>query len=49
MLGFNLFEVFFLRLHGKLWLSGKVSLQELAMGLDRALEHPEDLTPLWSG
>jgi hypothetical protein len=48
VLGFNLFEVF-VRLHGKLWPSGKVSLQELAMGLDRALEHPEELTPLWSG
>lgn len=48
VLGFNLFEVF-VRLHGKLWQQGKVTLQELALGLDRSLEHPEELTPLWSG
>jgi len=48
VLGFNLFEVF-VRLHSKLWQSGKVSLQELAIRLDRSLEHPDQLTPLWSG
>lgn len=48
VLGFNLFEVF-VRLHGKLWQRGKVSLLDLAKDLDRALEHPEELMPLWSG
>ncbi len=48
VLGFNLFEVF-VRLHGKLWPGGKLTLQELAQRLDRGLEHAEDLTPLWSG
>jgi hypothetical protein len=48
VLGFNLFEVF-VRLHGKLWQHGKVSLLELAIGLDRSLEYPEQLAPLWSG
>jgi len=48
VLGFNLFEVF-VRIHGKLWQNGKVSLQELALRLDRGLEHPDQLMPLWSG
>jgi hypothetical protein len=48
VLAFNLFEVF-VRLHGKLWRSGQVTLQDLARRLDRALEHPDELTPLWSG
>ena len=48
VLAFNLFEVF-VRLHGKLWQSGQVTLQELAKRLDRGLEHPHELTPLWSG
>ena len=48
VLGFNLFEVF-VRLHGKLWQSGRVTLQELAKRLDRSLEHPDELRPLWSG
>ena len=48
VLGFNLFEVF-VRLHGKLWQRGKIALQALAMRLDRGLEHPEELMPLWSG
>ena len=49
LLAFNLFEVF-VRLHGKLWQSaGKVTLQSLALNLDRALEHPDELEPLWSG
>lgn len=48
VLGFNLFEVF-VRIHSKLWQGRKVSLQELATRLDRSLEHPEQLTPLWSG
>lgn len=48
VLAFNLFEVF-VRLHGKLWQSGKVTLRELARRLDRSLEHPDELKPLWSG
>lgn len=48
VLAFNLFEVF-VRIHSKLWQSGKVGLKELAIRLDRGLEHPEQLTPLWSG
>ena len=49
LLAFNLFEVF-VRLHGKLWQpAGKVTLQSLALNLDRALEHPDELEPLWSG
>jgi hypothetical protein len=48
VLAFNLFEVF-VRLHGKLWQSGQVTLKELASRLDRSLEHPLELTPLWSG
>jgi hypothetical protein len=45
VLGFNLFEVF-VRLHGKLWQCGKVGLLELAIGLDRSLEYPDQLVPL---
>ena len=48
VLGFNLFELF-VRLHGKLWQPGVTTLQTLARSFDRALEHPEELTPLWSG
>jgi hypothetical protein len=48
ILGFNLFEVF-IRLHGKLWQQGKVTLLDLALRMDRGLEHPEELNPLWSG
>jgi hypothetical protein len=48
VLAFNLFEVF-VRLHSKLWQSGQVTLQELAKRLDCSLEHPDELTPLWSG
>lgn len=48
VLGFNLFEVF-VHLHCKLWQSGKVGLKELAIRLDRSLEHPDQLMPLWSG
>jgi len=48
VLGFNLFEVF-VRLHGKLWERRAVTLQELAIRLDRSLEHPNQLLPLWSG
>jgi nitroreductase len=48
VLGFNLFELF-ARLHGKLWRAGRVSLQELARQLDRALEVVTELQPLWSG
>ena len=47
-LAFNLFEVF-VRLHGKLWRRGQDTLQDLAKRLDRSLEHPDELTPLWSG
>jgi hypothetical protein len=48
VLGFNLFELF-ARLHGKLWRAGRVTLQELARQLDRALEAVPELAPLWSG
>jgi len=48
VLGFNLFELF-VRLHGKLWRQGRVTLQELPRQLDRALEAVAELTPLWSG
>jgi hypothetical protein len=48
VLGFNLFEVF-VRLHGKLWRQGRVTLAELARQLDRALEAVAELPPLWSG
>jgi hypothetical protein len=48
ILAVNLFEVF-VRLHGKLWQSGQVTLQEQARGMDRGLEHPDELPPLWSG
>jgi hypothetical protein len=48
MLAFNLFELF-VRVHGKLWRQGVVTLQEAAQQLDRALERWEDLEPLWSG
>jgi len=48
VLGFNLFELF-ARLHGKLWRTGRVTLQELARQLDRALEAVAELHPLWSG
>lgn len=49
LLAFNLFEVF-VRLHSKLWQpSAKVTLLSLALNLDRALEHPDELEPLWSG
>lgn len=47
-LGFNLFELF-ARLHGKLWRQGRLTLQELARQLDRALEAVAELRPLWSG
>lgn len=48
VLAFNLFELF-VQVHGKLWQQGKVTLQDLAHRLDRGLEHPEQLQPLWSG
>ncbi|MBE7498989.1 MAG: transposase [Verrucomicrobiales bacterium] len=48
VLGFGLFE-WFVRIHGKLWRQGEVTLQELAKRLDRALERWEELEPLWSG
>ncbi len=48
VLAFNLFEVF-VRLHGKLWQKGKITLKEVAIAMDRCLEHPDELTPLWSG
>lgn len=48
VLGFNLFEVF-VRLHGKLWRQGRVTLAEMARQLDRALEAVAELPPLWSG
>jgi hypothetical protein len=48
VLAFNLFE-WFVRLHGKLWRQGAITLAEAAQQLDRALERWEDLEPLWSG
>jgi hypothetical protein len=48
VLGFNLFELF-VRLHGKLWRQGRITLQELARQLDRAVEGVTELRPLWSG
>lgn len=48
MLAFNLFE-WFARLHGKRLRAGAVTLTELTRQLDRALERPEELAPLWSG
>ena len=48
VLGFVLFE-WFVRIHGKLWRQGEVTLQELAKRLDRAMERWEELEPLWSG
>lgn len=48
VLGFNLFELF-ARRHGKRWRAGRVTLQELARQLDRALEAVAELQPLWSG
>jgi hypothetical protein len=48
VLGFNLFELF-VRLHGKLWRQGRVTLAELAQQLDRALEAVAEVSPLWSG
>ena len=48
VLGFNLFELF-VRLHGKLWRQGRVTLAELARQLDRALEAVAEWQPLWSG
>lgn len=48
VLGFVLFE-WFVRVHGKLWRQGGVTLQDLAKRLDRAAERWEEVTPLWSG
>ncbi|MFM8422084.1 MAG: hypothetical protein ACKOEQ_18390 [Verrucomicrobiota bacterium] len=48
VLDLNLFEVF-ARLHSKLLRDPKSTLQDIACGLDRALEHPDQLVPLWSG
>jgi len=48
VLGFTIFEVF-VRLNGKLWRQGRITLQELCRQLDRALEQTTELMPLWSG
>lgn len=48
VLGLTIFEVF-VRLNGKLWRQGRTTLKELWRRLDRALEQPTELTPLWSG
>ena len=48
VLGFILFGVF-ARVHGKLLGLAGTTLQEIAQQLDRALEHWEELEPLWSG
>jgi hypothetical protein len=46
-LAFNLFHAFVL-LNGKLYRQGKITLQELRLQLDRAVEHGL-LLPLFSG
>lgn len=48
VLGFNFFELF-VRLHGKLWRAGRLTLQQAARELDSALEHLGEFAPLWSG
>jgi hypothetical protein len=48
ILGFVLFELF-VRVHGKRWREGRVTLQAVAQQLDRGLGHLEELEPLWSG
>jgi hypothetical protein len=48
VLAFNLFECF-VRLHGKLWRQGRVTLKSIAEDLLGALERFEELDPLWSG
>jgi hypothetical protein len=48
VLGFVLFALC-VRVHGKLWRAGRVTLQEVAKQLDRGLERFEELQPLWSG
>jgi len=48
VLAFNLFELF-VRVHGKLWRQGKVTLQDLCRQLDHGLARWEELQPLWSG
>ena len=48
VLGLTIFEVF-VRLNGKLWRQGRTTLKELWRQLDRALEQPAELAPLWSG
>jgi hypothetical protein len=48
VLAFNMFE-FFVRLNGKLWRQGRITMQEISQQLDRALEQVEELEPLWSG
>jgi len=47
VLGFNLFELF-ARRHSKFWRQSRLTLQELARQLDRALEAVTELQPLWS-
>ena len=47
-LAFNLFELF-VRMHGKLWREGTITLREATRQLERALERWEELEPLWSG
>lgn len=48
VLGFTVFELF-VRLHGKLWRQGRLTLQEIACQLNRAIEALTQLQPLWSG
>lgn len=48
VLGFTIFELF-VRLNGKLWRQGRTTLKELWRQLERALEQPTELAPLWSG
>ena len=48
ILAFTVFELF-VRLHGKLWRQGRVTMKEIASQLNRAIEALAELQPLWSG
>ena len=48
VLGFTVFELF-VRLHGKLWRRGRLTMKEIACQLNRAIEAMAQLEPLWSG
>lgn len=48
VLAFNLFDCY-VRVHGKLWRQGRVTLKSIAEDLLGALERFEEIEPLWSG